>query len=147
MKLPKDVVLSTKTYIISHLAILASGLFFFGGLYYILYIDKFNPTLIEYNPVTKEPVSLFLEIANPEDEILVDKDNLVVSGKTGPELTVIISSPITDAGFQAGIDGQFSKVISLAPGANLIEITAFDNEGNSKTVTRTIYYSEEKIWN
>lgn len=145
MKMPRDVVLSTKTFIISHIAILLSALFFFAVLYYILYQDKFQPSFLQYYPVTREPVSLFLEIANPEDEILVYEDNLLVSGKTGPDATVIISTNESDSGLLSGKDGQFSKVLSLSRGANTIEITAYDSEGNSKTVTKSVYYSEEKI--
>ena len=145
MKLPKDITLSTKTFIISHLVILLSGLAFFGSLYYILYQDKFQSVQISYNPVTKEPVSLFLEVTAPEDEILVYEDNIVISGKTGSDSTVIISGPENDAGLQASKQGEFNKVFPLSPGPNIVEITAFDSEGNSKTVTRSIYYSKEKI--
>lgn len=145
MKLPKDVVLSTKTFVISHIVILTLGLIFFGGLYYILYQDKFQPALLNYIPVTREPVSLFLEVSSPEDEIMVTGDSLLISGKTGPDFTVIISDNDTEAGLQSGKDGGFSKVITLDEGANIVEITAFDTEGNKKTVTRAIYYSKEKL--
>lgn len=145
MKLPEDIVLSTKTFIISHIAILVSALIFFGGLYYILYQDKFQPAPLQYNPVTREPVSLFLEISNPEDEILVYEDNLIVSGKTGPDAAVIISTNESDIGLQSGKDGQFSRVFNLSPGTNIIEITSFDPEGNSKSQTKSVYYSEEKL--
>jgi hypothetical protein len=145
MKLPKDVTLSTKTFIISHTIIFLSGLIFFGGLYYILYQEKFQPPQADYNPVTKEPVSLFLEVTAPEDEGLVYEDNIIISGKTGPDATVIISGQETDAGLQASKQGEFNKVFQLSPGPNIVEITAFDSEGNSKTVTRSIYYSKEKI--
>ena len=144
--MPKDRVLSTKTFVVSHLLILILALGFFGGLYYILYQDKFKASAIPgYNPVTKEPVSLFLEIKSPEDDILVIDPNLIISGQTRPDATVIISSNLTDVGMQAGNDGQFSKVFPLIIGANIIEITAFDLEGNSKTVTKSVYFNEEKI--
>ncbi len=143
--MPSDVVLSTKTFIISHTAILLIALLFFAGLYYILYQDKFQAGGISYNPVTKEPVALFLEIGTPEDDILAHEDNVLVTGKTGSGDTVIISSNSFDSGLQASKDGQFSKVIDLAEGPNLIEITAFDNEGNSKTVTKSVYFSKEKL--
>lgn len=145
MKMPKDYVLSTKTFIISHIVILLSALFFFGGLYYILYQDKFQPSFNTYNPVTREPVSLFLEIANPQDEILVYEESLLISGKTGPEFPVIISGSKDDYGLQSGKDGQFSRILNLSPGVNIIEITAFDPDGNRKTVTKSVYYSEEKL--
>jgi hypothetical protein len=144
-KMPRDRVLSTKTFLISHLIILIAALAFFGGLYYFLYPEKFQNTLTEYNPVTKNSVSLFLEISTPEDDILVNDGSIVISGKTGPNTTIIILSLTNDTGLQSNDEGEFSKVFPLTEGANIIEITAFDLEGNSKTVVKSIYYSEEKI--
>lgn len=145
MKMPSDVVLSTKTFIISHLAILFTALIYFGGLYYVLYQDRFQPQATSYIPVTREPVSLFLEISNPEDNVLVYEDNILISGKTGPNYPVIISGGEGDTGLQSGKDGQFSKVINLSLGANIVNITVFDPQGNSKSQTKSIYYSEEKL--
>lgn len=144
-KMPKDRVLSTKTFVVSHLIILILALAFFGGLYYILYLDKFIKDDFSYTPVTKEPVSLFLEITAPEDDILVTDGNLIVSGKTRPDVAIIISSNNTDIGLQAGKDGQFSRVFPLTTGPNIIEIVAFDQEGNSKSITKSVFFSEEKI--
>lgn len=144
-KMPKDRVLSTKTFIISHITILALALVFFAGLYFILYSEKFSPSITQYLPVTKEPVSLFLEISSPEDDILVNDGNLVISGKTGPDAPILISSQSNDAAVQSDNNGQFLKVFPLTLGANTIEINAFDEEGNSKTVIKSVYYSEEEI--
>lgn len=142
-KMPKDKVLSTKTFVLSHLTILILSLAFFGGLYYILYQDKFQASITQYLPITKEPVSLFLEITSPEDDIFVTDGNLVISGKSSPDVAIIISNQTTDATLQSGKDGQFSKVFPLTPGANVIEITAFDPEGNTKTATKSVFYREE----
>jgi hypothetical protein len=143
--MPRDRILSTKTFVLSHLTILILALIFFGGLYYILYPDKFQSAVNQYNPVTKEPVSLFLEITSPEDDVLTYDGSTVISGRTGADATVIISNNTSDVGLQSGNDGQFSKVFPLTEGANIIEITAFDSEGNSKTVTKSVYFSKEKI--
>lgn len=143
--MPRDRVLSTKAFVISHLTLLILALLFFGGLYYILYPDKFQAAVNQYNPVTKEPVSLFLEITSPEDDILTYDGSAVISGRTGPDVTVIISGDDNDTGLQAGNDGQFSKVFPLNEGPNIIEISAIDAQGNSKTVTKSVYYSKEKL--
>ncbi len=140
-----DKVLSTKTFILSHLTILILALAFFGGLYYILYPERFATSVAEYVPITKEPVSLFLEISSPEDDVLVTDGSLVISGKTGPDASVIISSQATDAALQANSNGEFSKVFTLSPGANIIEINVYDTEGNSKSITKSVFYSEEEI--
>lgn len=140
MKMPKDVVLSTKTFILSHLTLLIIALIFFAGLYYILYPERFKPEDSSYNPVTKEPVSLFLEITSPEDDILVNDPDLVISGETSPNTAIIISSSDSDTAIQSAKNGGFSKVFTLSPGPNIIEINAFDDEGNFKSVTKSVYY-------
>jgi len=142
--MPKDKVLSTKTFIFSHLTLLILSLAFFGGLYYILYPERFRGAVTEYLPVTKEPVSLFLEITSPEDDILVTDGNLIVSGKTRPDSAVIISNNITDAALQSNSSGEFSKVFSLAPGPNIIEINTFDPDGNSKTIIKSVFFEEKE---
>lgn len=144
-KMPKDRVLSTKTFVLSHLTLLIIALVFFAGLYYILYPEKFKEAVPQYNPVTKEPVSLFLELTSPEDDILSNDASVVISGRTSPNATVIISSNDNDSGLESGNDGQFSKVFPLSDGPNIIEITAIDSEGNSKSVTKSIFFTEEKI--
>lgn len=143
--MPRDRVLSTKTFVLSHLTLLIIALVFFAGLYYILYPEKFKAAVPQYNPVTKEPVSLFLELTSPEDDILSNDASVVISGRTSPNATVIISSNDNDSGLESGNDGQFSKVFPLSDGPNIIEITAIDSEGNSKSVTKSIFFTEEKI--
>ena len=139
-------ILSTKQFILSNLTILILSLIFLGGLYFVLYSDKFNDTLIkQYLPVTTKPISFNLDITNPDDELLVFDKSQVISGKTGPRTNVIISLSEQNIGLQANGNGEFSKVIVLSKGLNEITIAAFDSEGNSKTVSRTIYYSEEKL--
>ena len=139
-------VLSTKTFIISHLALLVLSLIFLGGFYYILNADQFNNTPIkDYLPVTTKPVSFNLDITNPDDELLVFDKSLVISGKTSPRASIIISFADQNSGLQADGNGEFSKVVVLNKGANEILIAAFDSSGNTKTVSRTIYYSEEKL--
>lgn len=145
LKMPKDKVLSTKAFVISHLTLLILALAFFGGLYFILYPERFVSTPTnEYQPVTKDPVSLFLEITSPEDDILVNDANLVISGKTSSDTSIIISSQTNDTALQADNNGQFSKVFPLTLGANIIEINALDKEGNSKTITKSVFYEETK---
>ncbi len=141
--------ISVKTFIVSHLIILIAGLVFLGGLYYILNegnLPFFNShNLNNYTPVTSEPISFNLEVTNPEDDLLTFDKNIVISGKTAPEATVIISGNNFDTGSPASQKGDFSEVVTLTTGPNIIKITAFDESGNSKTVLKNVYYSEEKI--
>lgn len=138
--------MSTKVFVISHLTILILSLVFLGGLYFVLNSDEiFSSSLKNYLPVTKKPVSLYLNLNSPDDEVLVFDKSLLVSGTTTPKSVVIISLEKSDAGTEANNKGDFSKIIELSEGLNLITVTSFDSEGNSKQVSRTIFYLEEKI--
>lgn len=139
-------VLSTKIFIVAQALILVLGLIFLGGLYFILNSEQYNKTPLQnYRPVTREPVSFNLEITNPDDEILVFDKSLIVSGRTSSKATIIISNLDQNMGLQADSNGEFSKVVDLTNGENEIEIAAFDENGNTKSFSRTIFYSEEKI--
>lgn len=144
-----DITISTKTFVISHIIIFILSAGFLFGIYYYLNMDfpKFNPK--NYIPVTKPPQSFNLNINNPDDELLSLDKTLTISGSTAPRAAIILvnSGLITQTttGFQANSKGEFTKIINLFDGVNLLTISAFDNKGNVKIETRTIYYSEEAL--
>lgn len=141
----RDRELSFKTFLISHLGILILGLIFLGSLYYILYFDRSPLNLKNYDPVTREPISFDLEISNPEDNSLVFDPNIIISGKTDPKSTVLISNNQKDTGVEADQDGSFTKVITLTPGVNYLSISAFERKGSIKTKKLTVFYSEVSL--
>lgn len=139
-------ILSTKAFFISHFLILLISLLYLALFYYVLYGDQLvsNP-LTKYRAVTTKPTSLMLELTNPDDELWLFEKSHVVSGRTNPKATVIISNQNQNFGLQADSSGEFSKVVDLSKGLNEIEVAVFDELGNTKTDLRTIYYSEEKL--
>lgn len=142
-----DIPLSTKAFLLSLGTILIIGLFFLMGLSIFLNEGQLiccKKDLKSYQPVTRAPLSLNLEIKSPEDEMLVFDKNMIVSLKTTPFATVVISGQDTVAG-EANDKGEFSGIISLAEGINELKVTVFDGSGNSKSDQRVIYYSDEKL--
>ncbi len=141
--------MSRKAFLMTHLSLLLVSLVFLGGLYFVLNKDSYNTSFVsEYMPVTMRPASFTLDIKNPEDESLIQTKTLVISGKTGPKSAVVAAvdgNSSVFGGTVADSAGQFQFSVPLANGLNLLEITAFDNEGNSKTATRTVYYTEEQL--
>lgn len=144
--------LSTKTFLVVHLLILVISLLLLTGLSLFLNQDNRRVSLKDYLPVTTQPRSFNLEIANPDDELLTFDPNIIVSGKTSPKAAVVITQTTpgslqeeTILGFEATGLGQFTKTLTLVAGLNQIKITAFDDLGNAKQAERTIFYSEEKI--
>lgn len=134
--------LSFKQFIISQLLILIIGSLIIGALGYLLKEERVDWK--DRGPVTRKPISFNLELNNPEDESLVFEKSLVVSGKTSPKATVLISAQST-IGLEANGKGEFYKVVDLSPGVNVITVEAFDQDGSQKTAKRVVYFSEEKI--
>lgn len=132
-------------FLFSQILILVVGLAFLGYVYYMLNPDFMQAKYAYNSPVTAVPLSLYLDINNPEDELLTFDSAVIVSGKTSANATLIISVNDSDLGFRANEFGEFSKVVSLNAGLNKLTISAFDDQGNTKSATRTVYYSEDKI--
>lgn len=140
--------LTTREFIFSQIFILIAGLTFLGTLYYILYLDFPNQSqnsLGRFGPVTKEPATLILELTTPEDDLLVFQKDLEISGKTSPDSQILITSSSDDIVIQSKHDGSFSSDFELSEGLNEIKIIAFDQNGDQKTLERTVFYSKEKI--
>lgn len=122
------------------------GLMFIAGLYYILnvqYQEPENPFL--RGPLTTAPKTLRLDLDQPDQDLLSFSSSLLVSGKTGPAKEVLISTENTDLVIKSKSDGSFSTVFTLNEGVNNITATVFDSTGDYKSVTRSVYYSKEKI--
>ncbi len=137
-------VLSTKVFVIAIASILVVG------LVSILALDRFiNPpssnSLSSLLPMLRAPSFVSLDLSQPDDQVVVFDQNLLISGKTSDFASVIISVEDTDTQTLADQDGNFSKQVGLADGLNHITITSFDSSGNSKQATRTIFYSQEKL--
>ena len=96
-------------------------------------------------PVTKAPVSFDLEVSGPEDEILVFDKSVLVSGTTSPNAQVIVTNGSNSKEVDADSQGEFSQLTALTPGLNYIFVSAFDDQGSTKQLERTVYYSEEKL--
>lgn len=139
--------LSTQTFFISQLLLLTLGLIFLAGLHYIVNIQYQEPsgTYSNSGPVTSLVSSLSLDLHQPQDSTLSFSPSILFSGKTSPNTLVLISSQVIDQMLESKTDGTFSLVFDLEVGVNIISLAAFDASGNQKTITKTIYYSKEKI--
>ncbi len=144
MKLNKKI--SQKHFIISHILILLFSLSFLFGLYYMLNLQyKKSSNLFLNGPVTSKPKSFTLTVSQPSDESLIFESSILISGKTGPNMEVLISTDTDDLVIETKSDGSFSQTLNLSEGVNNIKIVAFDITGNSRESDRIVYYSKEKI--
>lgn len=91
-------------------------------------------------PTTTE---LSLIITSPEDESVVNQNEITVEGKTIPSATVVITSQSGEIIVVSEQDGSWSGQIELDPGANIITVTAFSREGESVEKQMTLAFSTE----
>lgn len=144
MKLTRKI--SGKEFIVYHILIFVISLTFIFGLYYILNIQyKQAQKPFQAGPVTSRPKSFTLDLDQPSDDTLTFSSQILLSGKTGPKLEVLISGDSYDEVIISKNDGTFSRTIDLAEGVNNIRVTVFDPTGDSRFAERTVYYSKEKL--
>lgn len=135
-----------KYFIIFNLLILALGLIFLSGLYYILnvqYHQSSSPFLS--GPVTSLPKTLRLDLDQPDEDSLTFQNSIIVSGQTAPSKDVLIFSDFENLVIKSKSNGSFSTVLNLRSGVNTITVAVFDTTGDVREAQRTVYYSKEKI--
>lgn len=128
------------------------GLLVIGGLWWT------NKTTTEENPIVPSPtplitqaptltpaLSLPLEIINPENESIIEEEEITLEGKTIPGSVVVVIYPEGENIVEADEEGNFETEITLVGGANEIKITAYDEEGNQAEKNLTLIYSTAKI--
>ncbi len=130
----------------------ALGLLVIGGLWWT------NKTATEENPIVPSPtplitqaptltpaLSLPLEIINPENESIIEEEEITLEGKTTPGSVVVVIYSEGENIVEADEEGNFETEITLVGGANEIKITAYDEEGNQAEKNLTLIYSTAKI--
>ena len=128
------------------------GLLVIGGLWWT------NKTTTEENPIVPSPTPLItqaptltpalllpLEIINPENESIIEEEEITLEGKTMPGSVVVVIYPEGENIVEADEEGNFETEITLVGGANEIKITAYDEEGNQAEKNLTLIYSTAKI--
>lgn len=137
--------LSTTSFIVSQIAILAAGIALIAGLYFFINQIPLKPKHLSLNPVTEKPNTLTLELKSPGEDLLTYDSTILVSGKTAPLSNVLVSTETQDTVVESKKDGNFSLDFTLDLGLNEITITVFDKTGDSRSTARTVFYSKEKI--
>jgi len=97
---------------------------------------------ITTKPVAAEPT---LEILEPKNEAVVNKENLVIKGKTNPLATVVVIWEEGEDILVADDNGLFETEISLVGGPNEVEITAYSQEGEEAKEILIVTYSTAKF--
>jgi HSP20 family molecular chaperone IbpA len=79
-----------------------------------------------------------LEVSRPEDQVKVEDENIVVSGRADPESKVYINNQY----IQIDSSGKFLQEIRLTESINKISVVAVSKNNKSTTVEKTVFLKE-----
>lgn len=133
--------------ILSFAAALIGILVAVGSFFFYQSTRKVKPSEIKkitiINPTPTPESSIFLTVTRPEDEEVVDKRILTVSGKTIPDAKIVVLTQTNEEAAVAARDGSFSTEITLDENENIIEVSAIAANGEIAKVKRVVSYTTE----
>ena len=90
-------------------------------------------------PPASEPTlkpEFFLTVTQPADNSIINTDKVEVRGCTTPDAVVSINGELVDV----NEEGNFTMMVVLEEGPNIIEVIASDLEGNEESCVLVIIY-------
>lgn len=143
--------MKTERLILSFIAVLV-GLLVAGIGFYIYQVaskkpaDNTNRITLSVSPTPIQPQDAYpLILESPTDEQVIDKKTVEVSGKTGNDILVVISTGTTDQVIKSTTSGNFSATQTIDSGLSTIRVTALFPDGTTREQIRTITYSTESF--
>lgn len=103
-----------------------------GAVIVLVVISFFTYLWVQYRGLVGVPE---LTVSSPIDQMTTSDPNLVVSGKTDPEVKVTVNSQE----IKVGEDGSFNEQITLSSQVNKITIEAISNFNQKTDIERTVY--------
>jgi len=90
-------------------------------------------------PPIPEPTpkpEFFLTVTEPADNSIINADKVEVRGRTTPGAVVSVNGELTEV----DEEGNFTMIVVLEEGPNIIEVIASDLEGNQESCVLVIIY-------
>ncbi|HPS40478.1 MAG TPA: hypothetical protein PLQ50_00520 [Candidatus Woesebacteria bacterium] len=84
-----------------------------------------------------------LVINRPEEDLLTNEEELIISGSSTPDSFVVIFVNNVENIINTDQSGNFSLKVKLNKGGNLIEINSIDEDGKQINKQRTVIYEPE----
>lgn len=126
------------------IAVVLAAIGYAGYDYYVSH-NVTNEPDINIRPVVKKTVSqkpLFLSIISPAEGDLISGNSVVVKGKTLPNATVSVIADKDTSFLDADTAGNFEGTITLGEGINTLNITAFSDNGEEKSIDVNLVYDK-----
>lgn len=86
-----------------------------------------------------------LMITTPSDESLIAKKTIDISGKTTPNATIIITTPVDNDIASASATGTFTDNLTITDGENEIDVIAVNSNGTQVSKKITVTYSADSF--
>lgn len=99
-----------------------------------------NPSSSTQSAIVQDPQ---LVINRPEEDLLTNEEELIISGNSTPNSFVVIFVNDVENISHADESGNFSLKVKLNEGGNLIEINSIDEDGKQISKQRTVIYEPE----
>ncbi|MFH1561065.1 MAG: hypothetical protein ABID04_00600 [Patescibacteria group bacterium] len=96
-------------------------------------------------PNDNQDSKISLEINQPENESILDQEEVTLKGKTLPLATVVVVWEEGEDILIADKEGLFETEITLVAAGNEIEITSYDEQGQEASQILTLTYSTAEI--
>ncbi len=91
-----------------------------------------------------KPVDFAFTIDSPIHESIESNDEILVSGTTLPQATVILQGASDDIVVESNTSGKYAGKISLVEGRNVVTVTSYLKDKQS-TKSITVYYTPETL--
>lgn len=103
-----------------------------GTVIILIVLIFFTYLWFQYRSLVSAPN---LTLSQPQDQLVVENPEVVVEGKTDPEVKVMINNQ------SVGVNdtGEFNQGVRLSSGVNKITVTAISKFGQKVEVERTVY--------
>lgn len=137
-----------KEIIIAILLGLSLGLFITYGLYRTRNAADNNQTLTIEDTLNSSPeieALSTLVLHSPEDETIVDTQEIPIAGDTEPNNFVVIFVNEEEFITTADETGAFSISAELESGSNVIIVYSIDEDGNQTVEERVVVYSTRSL--
>ncbi len=142
--------MNTEKIVLSFIALLA-GLLVAGVAFYLYQSTKIIPdsktktiSISQLSP-TPPQSSIYLNIATPQDEEVIDQRTVTVAGETIPQATILITTGSAEQVVTPASNGKFTTTLNVENGTNKIEITAIAPNGEEISVVKTVTVSNESF--
>lgn len=104
--------------------------------------ESTSPTPAQEQPQPKEEKAL-LDITSPEEGIVVEGEEIEISGSTKANTQVVVNGPSEDVVVASDESGSFSAKLGVFAGENLFTITAYPENENPLNKSLSIFATEK----